>query len=99
MQEIWTICVRMCFSHYVGAQPVLLVSNLGMLKQIMVKQFDNFVDRSVSKLQCQQVCANVDVMIWFLHVVKLKNINGWGPTGARKERVSRFGQRHVPHCQ
>ena len=46
------LCV--CFSHYVGAQPVLLVSDLEMLKHIMVKEFDSFANRSVSGLPVRE---------------------------------------------
>ena len=49
------MCV--CFSGYIGAQPVLLVSNLEMLKQIMVKEFDSFPDRSVSNLVVGEMCV------------------------------------------
>ena len=33
---------------YVGKKPQILISDLDILKQIMVKEFDNFSDHSVS---------------------------------------------------
>ena len=33
------------FSYYIGRIPVFLVTDSEMLKQILVKQFDNFTDR------------------------------------------------------
>ena len=36
--------------YYVGIRPFVVVKDLEMLKQIMVKQFDNFIDRQVGAL-------------------------------------------------
>ena len=42
------MCVLLNFyRYYVGSQPYMLVSDLDMLKQIMIKDFDNFTDRLV----------------------------------------------------
>ena len=57
-----TILLQLCaikihYRFYIGCQPSILVSDLEMLKQIMIKNFDNFTDRSV--LFC--VCASTHV--------------------------------------
>ena len=33
---------------YIGPQPFVVISDMEMLKQIMVKDFDNFSDHTVS---------------------------------------------------
>ena len=35
------------YSYYVGQKPHILVTDLDMLKQIMVKEFNNFMDHEV----------------------------------------------------
>ena len=32
-------------SYYLGQQPIVVIKDLGLLKEVMVKQFDNFRDR------------------------------------------------------
>ena len=34
--------------YYVGIRPMVVVRDLDMLKEIMVKQFETFIDREVS---------------------------------------------------
>ena len=36
-------------SFYIGQQPNILIADLDILKQIMVKEFDNFTDHAVSQ--------------------------------------------------
>ena len=35
------------YRYYIGQKPHILVTDLDMLKQILVKDFNNFVDREV----------------------------------------------------
>ena len=37
---------------YIGKKPQILITDLDMLKQIMVKDFDNFPDHSVRYVVC-----------------------------------------------
>ena len=41
------VCGSYC-RFYVGQRPSLMVADLDMVKQILVKEFDNFMDRPVS---------------------------------------------------
>ena len=43
-------CMRDCCRFYIGKKPQIMISDLDILKEIMVKQFDNFSDHSVSCL-------------------------------------------------
>ena len=38
------------YRFYIGQRPHILVTDLDMLKQIMVKDFNNFMDHDVSKV-------------------------------------------------
>ena len=43
--------VRMLlYSYYIGAQPYIVVLDPNMIKEITIKQFDNFTERRVSKI-------------------------------------------------
>ena len=44
LQDAPYYCVH---SHYRGANPVYVVTDLDILKQVMVKEFSHFVDRQV----------------------------------------------------
>jgi hypothetical protein len=37
----------MCYRYYVGQQAYVMISDLDILKQILVKDFDNFIDHTV----------------------------------------------------
>ena len=41
------LCVKCRF--YIGQRPHILIADLDILKQIMVKDFDNFTDHAVSQ--------------------------------------------------
>lgn len=45
-----TACMHGCCRFYIGKKPQIMISDLDILKEIMVKQFDNFSDHSVSCL-------------------------------------------------
>lgn len=47
-QDYIDIYINNC-SYYLGAFPRLIVADLDIVKEIMVKQFDKFTDRSVHK--------------------------------------------------
>ena len=57
-QNIWVssqclLCWSMseCFcSYYIGAQPYIVILDPNMIKEITIKQFDNFTERRVSKI-------------------------------------------------
>ena len=48
MDDIIIFCTHI--SSYIGARPVLTIADVEMLKVILVKEFDTFVDRDVSKI-------------------------------------------------
>lgn len=39
------------YSFYVGQKPHIMVTDLDMLKQIMVKDFQNFMDHEVNNIE------------------------------------------------
>ena len=55
--------------YYIGGQAYIMISDLDMLKQILVKDFDNFTDHAVSSscvtcvCVCVSVCARVCVCV------------------------------------
>lgn len=48
MQERWHKQYGPVFGYFYGLSPVLLVADNDLMKQVMFKDFHNFVDRSVS---------------------------------------------------
>ena len=51
MYELPTWCYSMTVTshrYYLGRSPQIMISDLDILKQIMVKDFDNFADHAVS---------------------------------------------------
>ena len=46
--QIFNFCIFL--SWYIGARPVLSIADVEMLKVILVKEFDTFVDREVSQI-------------------------------------------------
>ena len=51
--ELFIHYVIVC-RFYLGTVPWLVVSDLDMLKQILVKEFDSFADRPVSVCACSK---------------------------------------------
>ncbi len=39
------------FGYYFGFKPILVVTDLELLKQVMVKDFHNFIDRGVNNFE------------------------------------------------
>ena len=42
--------MTVCISYYIGQKPYIMITDVDMLKQILVKDFNNFMDRPVSTL-------------------------------------------------
>jgi hypothetical protein len=40
----------MIIGYYIGQKPYIMITDLDMVKQILVKDFSNFIDRAVSLL-------------------------------------------------
>ena len=48
---VWLLSYILCvttYRYYIGQQAYILITDLDILKQIMVKDFDNFCDHNVS---------------------------------------------------
>ena len=43
---------NLSYRYYLGCRPWIVVTDLDMLKQILVKDFDNFTDHAVSRQSC-----------------------------------------------
>lgn len=46
-ETILNYALNFLYSYYVGQKPHIMVTDLDMLKQIMVKDFQNFMDHEV----------------------------------------------------
>ena len=53
--------------YYIGQKPRVAVTDLDVLKQIMVKDFDNFSDRVVSELlaSCKTILGRTGLHVTF----------------------------------
>ena len=50
------VCSVFCDRYYIGQQAYIVITDLDMLKQVMVKDFDNFSDHVVSCFCIYQTC-------------------------------------------
>jgi hypothetical protein len=46
--NVWKEKYEKIFRYYLGLQPILVVTDLELLKLILVKDFHNFIDRGVN---------------------------------------------------
>ena len=52
-QVMLCVCYETWYRFYIGCQPCILVSDLEILKQILILDFDNFTNRMVCDVgQC-----------------------------------------------
>jgi hypothetical protein len=56
------------FGYYLGFQPILVVTDLELLKQVMVKDFHNFIDRGVNNFDYFQVHSSRKFCIKFCFI-------------------------------
>lgn len=77
----WLLHEVSLIRFYIGQEAHILITDLEILKQIMVKDFNNFMDREVSSLvKCFDGLIVMDspINLWSIQVAKLLRKNSKG---------------------
>ena len=59
----------MTYRYYIGQQAYILITDLDILKQIMVKDFDNFSDHNVTCMIGMSITVVANIVVISLPVV------------------------------